>query len=133
MPVAVSRAFKDISLSFKRHPITNDIVLLRNEAAIKNAVINLVRTVNGERFFNFRIGTGLEGSLFELQIPEVKFNLENQITSLLVNFEPRIFLRSVSVRFPEDSNDLEVNVVYDIVGISVPTQDISFILQPTRV
>ena len=133
MPVAVSRAFKDISLSFKRHPITNDIVLLRNEAAIKNAVINLVRTVNGERFFNFRIGTELEGSLFELQSPEVKFNLENQITSLLVNFEPRISLRSVSVRFPEDSNDLEVNVVYDIVGISVPTQDISFILQPTRV
>jgi len=25
-----SRAFKDINLSFKRHPVTNDVVTIRN-------------------------------------------------------------------------------------------------------
>ena len=38
-----SRRFKDISLSFKRHPITNDIIPLKNEDAIKRSVQNLVR------------------------------------------------------------------------------------------
>jgi phage baseplate assembly protein W len=131
--IKISRAFKDISLSFKRHPITNDIVVLKNEAAIKNSVINLVRTIVGERFFNRRLGTQIENSYFELQTPEIQIELENQIGSTLNNFEPRIALRDVRVRFPLDSNDLEIGVVYDIVGLSVPVQDITFILQPTRV
>ena len=50
MPVKISRGFRDISLSFKRHPITNDVIPLKNEDAIKKSVINLVRTKVGERF-----------------------------------------------------------------------------------
>lgn len=133
MPTNISRAFRDISLSFKKHPITNDIVVLKNENAIKNSVINLVRTIVGERFFNNRIGTAIEDSYFELQSPEIQVQLENEIKSTLNNFEPRIDLRQVRVAFPLDSNDLEVGVVYDIVGLSTPVQDITFILQPTRV
>lgn len=133
MPTNISRAFRDISLSFKKHPITNDIVVLRNENAIKNSVINLVRTIVGERFFNNRIGTQIESSYFELQAPELQVQLENEIRSTLNNFEPRIDLRQVRVAFPLDSNELEVGVVYDIVGLSLPVQDITFILQPTRV
>ena len=30
----ISRSFKDISLSFKRHPVTNDIAVLKNADAI---------------------------------------------------------------------------------------------------
>ncbi|HRD41954.1 MAG TPA: GPW/gp25 family protein [Prochlorococcaceae cyanobacterium AMR_MDS_5431] len=133
MSVTISRAFRDISLSFKKHPITRDLVLLRNENAIKNAVMNLVRTSVGERFFNNRIGTEVESSYFELQTPELRIQLENEITSTLNNNEPRIRLRNVTVSFPTDSNELEVGVVYDIIGLSLPVQDITFILQPTRV
>jgi phage baseplate assembly protein W len=133
MSVTISRAFRDISLSFKKHPITRDLVLLRNENAIKNAVMNLVRTSIGERFFNNRIGTEVESSYFELQTPELRIQLENEITSTLNNNEPRIRLRNVTVSFPTDSNELEVGVVYDIIGLSLPVQDITFILQPTRV
>ena len=133
MPTNISRAFRDISLSFKKHPITNDIVVLKNENAIKSSVMNLVRTIVGERFFSNRIGTQIEDSYFELQSPELQVQLENEITSTLNNFEPRIRLRQVRVTFPVDTNDLEVGVVYDIVGLSTPVQDITFILQPTRV
>ena len=133
MPTNISRAFRDISLSFKKHPITNDIVVLRNENAIKNSVMNLVRTIVGERFFNNRVGTQVESSYFELQAPELQVQLENEIRSTLNNFEPRIDLRQVRVSFPLDSNELEIGVVYDIVGLSLPVQDITFILQPTRV
>ena len=67
MPVSkISRGFRDISLSFKRHPITNDLLPLKNEDAIKRAVQNLVRTKIGEVFFRNDIGTRITGSLFEL-------------------------------------------------------------------
>ena len=44
-----SKAFKDISLSFKRHPVTNDILALTNEDAIKRSVRNLVETRTNQR------------------------------------------------------------------------------------
>lgn len=132
MPAQISRAFRDISLSFKRHPITNDVILLRNENAIKNSVINLVRTYVGERFFRSDIGTPITRALFELQTPEFAIDAENTITQTLVNLEPRIKLRRVTVSFPDDKNELSVEIVYDIIGLSLPLQEISFVLQPTR-
>ena len=66
MAVTISRSFKDISLSFTKHPVTNDLIILKNEDAIKKSVINLVRTRLNERFFNDLLGTSVENSLFEL-------------------------------------------------------------------
>ena len=53
----VSRAFKDISLSFTPHPITKDLPVLRNENAIKKSVRNLIQTIPTERFFNSVLGS----------------------------------------------------------------------------
>jgi phage baseplate assembly protein W len=129
----ISRKFKDISLSFARNPVTNDILSITNEDAIKKSVINLVRTRLGERFYNYILGTKIEDSVFELQSPTVAYSLQLEIETLLKNFEPRIKKSSVVVSYPEDSNDLNVRISYDIVGLSVPSQIIEFILQPTRV
>ena len=129
----VSRAFKDISLSFKKHPVTNDVTILRNEDAIKRSVINLTRTRINERFFNDLVGTSVEDALFENMNSGVEAALEQEITSLLTNYEPRISLNSVYVIADQDSNALEIQVDYNIVGLPFPRQNIEFLLQPTRV
>ena len=129
----ISRAFKDISLSFKKHPVTNDVTVLRNEDAIKKSVINLTRTRINERFFNELIGTSIGDSLFENMNSGIESALEEEITSLLSNYEPRIELNSVYVIANQDGNDVNVQVDYDIVGLPVPNQNIEFLLQPTRV
>ena len=129
----VSRAFKDISLSFKRHPVTNDVTILRNEDAIKRSVINLTRTRINERFFNDLVGTSIQDALFENMNSGVEAALEQEITSLLTNYEPRIDLNSVYVIDDQDSNALEIQVDYNIVGLPFPRQNIEFLLQPTRV
>ena len=59
--------------------------------------------------------------------------LEEEITTLLNNFEPRILLRNVEIEIPDDTNDLNIKITYDIVGLPFPTQNIEFLLQPTRV
>ena len=129
----VSRAFKDISLSFKKHPVTKDVTVLRNEDAIKKSVINLTRTRINERFFNDLLGTSVADSLFENMGSGLETALEEEISTLLKNYEPRIELNSVYVIADQDSNELRIQVDYDIVGLPIPSQSIEFLLQPTRV
>ena len=128
-----SRRFKDISLSFKRHPVTNDILALTNEDAIKRSVRNLVETVNEERFFNSLIGSRVRESLFEVPDNTIRATLKTQIENSILNFEPRVNLTDVIINHPNDTNDLEVTVAYDIIGQEATPQEITFILQPTRV
>lgn len=131
--IRISRKFKDISLSFVRNPVTNDILAITDADAIKKSVINLVRTRTGERFYNSLLGSQVEDSMFELQSQETAINLELDIKTLLSNYEPRISVQTVQVTYPEDSNDLNIRISYNIIGISIPAQTVEFILQPTRV
>lgn len=133
MALQISRGFRDISLSFKRHPITNDVTVLRNEDAIKKSVVNLVRTRLDERFFNDLLGTSVYNTLFELNDVYQGDDVREEIITLLENFEPRIKLTNVYVEPGLDSNDFLIQIEYDITGLPLPTQNIEFILQPSRV
>ena len=133
MPASISRAFKDISLSFTRHPVTNDVTVLKNEDAIKKSVTNLVRTNLSERFFNELIGSSTYTTLFELNNSYNSDDLREEIITLLRNFEPRIKLTNVYTESNPDSNDIFIQIEYDITGLPLPTQNIEFILQPSRV
>ena len=127
-----SQGFKDISLSFKRHPVTNDILILKNEDAIKRSVQNLVRIIKGEVFFNELVGTKINKSLFELATSDYIDPLKTEIEFVLKNFEPRVKLKGVDVKSFPDQNAIEVFIQYDIIGLAAPRQIISFILEPTR-
>lgn len=135
MPIVeqqTSRYFKDISLSFKRHPVTNDIAVLTNEDAIKKSVTNLIKTKIGERFFNSLLGSRVEDSLFELATNDVIDPIDEEIRNVINNFEPRVILRQLLIDPIPEQNQLNITIIYDIVGLSVPTQTINFVLQPTR-
>lgn len=133
MALQISRSFRDISLSFTKNPVTNDIIALRNEDAIKKSVINLVRTQIGERFFNNLLGTTVKDSLFELNTTDITTILDDEIKTLLQNFEPRIKVVEVFVESSFDSNDLNIKIQYDIIGLPFPQQNIEFILVPARI
>ena len=133
MASLISRSFKDISLSFKRHPVTNDVLVIKNEDAIKKSVINLCRTRLTERFFNDLLGTSIEDSLFELNNGEIASSIEEEVKVLLQNFEPRVNVTDVIADTETDPNGLYISVRYNIVGLPVAAQNIEFLLQPTRV
>ena len=128
-----SQPFKDISLSFARHPVTDDIGVFTNENSIKRAVMNLVRTRLGERFNNPLVGSKIEDQMFEVADSSMAMELEDDIELLLDNFEPRVTNIGVKIIYPMDTNDLTVEISYDIVGITSPRQNIDFILQSTRI
>jgi len=128
----ISKAFKDLSLSFDRHPVTNDILVLKNEDAIKRAVRNIVQTVPNERFFNPIFGSDVKTSLFEFVDFGTASLLEEQILVAIENYEPRISNVRVDVDPNADRNEFEIFVSYNIVGQEVPPQQFSFILEATR-
>ena len=132
----ISRSFKDISLSFKRHPVTNDIAVLKNADAIKRSVRNLVQTIPNERFFNSTIGSEVKNLLFENAPGFIDFGtaaiIEKQILTTIENYEPRVTNLEVNVEPRPDTNEFEVNVIFDIIGQTFPLQDFSFILKATR-
>ena len=128
----VSQGFKDVSMTFQRHPLTGDIITLKNESAIARSVRNIVFTTPGEKFFDPDFGSQISQSLFE-NINDISANIiKSEITSSLKAYEPRVNLREVQVKPNYDQNEFNVTLVYEIIGADVPPQELQFVLDSTR-
>ena len=128
----VSRAFKDISFSFDPHPVTKDLPILANERAIIRSVRNLVETIPTERPFRSTLGSDVRGSLFEFIDVGTALVIEEQIRNTVTYYEPRINNLKIQVNPRPDDNAFECNVFFDIVGLDLPTQNFTFLLEATR-
>ena len=128
----ISKSFKDISLSFKPHPVTKDLQILKNENAIRRAVRNLVETIPSERFFQPELGTNVTGLLFDFVDYGTASAIETQIYEVIYAYEPRVDNVAVTVEPRADQNEFEITVSFDIVGQAVSAQEFTFILEATR-
>ena len=128
-----SKAFKDINLSFKRHPVTNDVVTIRDEDAIKRSVKNIIFTILGEKPFEPTFGSVINDSLFELSTNLNEIRVSDEIKTSLQNYEPRISNIEATVSIYPDSNEMNCTVEYEITGIPSPTQTVDVLLFPARV
>jgi len=128
-----SRTFKDINLSFKRHPVTNDLGTIRDEDAIKRSVRNIIFTILGEKPFEPNFGSVINESLFDLNTNLSEVRVSDEIRSSLLNYEPRISNIDVTVTVAPDTNEMNCTVQYDITGIPAPTQEVDVLLFPARV
>ena len=128
----VSQGFKDISMTFQANPLNTDLIGLKNENAIARSVRNIVFTLPGEKFFDEDFGSRISQSLFE-NIDEISAaEIVDEIEQSLINYEPRINLLNVRA-FPNfDNNQFDVRIIYEIIGASVPPQELQFALQSTR-
>ena len=128
----VSQGFKDISMTFQSNPLNEDLIALKNANAIARSVRNIVMTLPGEKFFNPSFGSRITESLFE--------NIDNITATIIIdniresieNFEPRVDLLDVQA-FPNyDNNAFDVTIIYEIIGIEIPAQELQFVLQSSR-
>ena len=128
----ISRAFKDISLSFKPHPVTNDLPVIKNESAIRRSIRNIVQTIPTEKFFDSDFGSDVYQSLFGFVDYGSASIIQDQIETSVRNYEPRVDKVNVEVAPTPDQNSFDVVVSFDIIGQQFPTQEYSFILETTR-
>ena len=119
-------------MSFQVNPLTNDLIAIKNETAIARSLRNLVLTTPGERFFNENLGSQVNNLLFENVDDITAMSVRSEIISVIENYEPRVKLRNVSVNADIDAYNMDVKLTYEIVGVDLPTQELSFVLIPTR-
>ncbi len=128
-----SRSFKDLSITFAKNPITNDLMVVKDFVAIKKSVENLLTTYPGERFFNPNIGSRVTQLLFEpidfINATSIREEIEYTINA----FEPRVLLNSVNVSPNYDDDGYDVEIDYSIVGLPEKTDNITLFLERTRV
>jgi phage baseplate assembly protein W len=128
----VSQGFRDVSMSFQANPLNNDLIALKNETAIARSIRNIVFTIPGEKFFDPDFGSNVTRSLFE-NIDDISaITIRDEIETSIRNYEPRVSLISVETTPDYDNNNFNVTIVYRIVGIDVPPQQLEFVLLPTR-
>ncbi len=133
MPVErISKAFKDISASFQVNPLTTDLIAIKNETAIARSIRNLVHTQKGEKFFRPNLGSDVTALLFENVDTLTASSIKTEIELLIKNYEPRVSLNFVSIIPNYDSGEFEAIINYNIIGIDVLPQQLSYALQPTR-
>ena len=128
----VSQGFKDIDIEFQINPLNYDLIANKNERAISRSLKNLMLTNPGERLFNQNLGSKILGSLFENMDETSAFEVREEIINTVINYEPRVELKRVTVEPNYDTNEFNVTIDYIIVGIDLPTQRLSFPLQSVR-
>jgi phage baseplate assembly protein W len=126
----ISKSFRDFSLTFEKNAVTNDILSLKNESAIKESVKNIVLYNFYEKPFDPFFGGNILGLLFENSTPTMVLEVKNRIEQSIEVHEPRVTAVSVVVQFEEDRNELNCKIQYLILGISPKFDDISIAFKP---
>ena len=123
--------YKDLSLTFRPHPVTEDVVKLTDDDAIKASVIQLVMTMNYEIPFHPEIGCAVLESLFDPISPMSAIKIRKSIEDVINNFEPRVNLLGVNLLTDIDANGYTAQIIYRIVNRVEPVT-ISVFLEKTR-
>ena len=130
--MATSLSFKDLNITFKKHPVTNDIVVSRDESAIKQAIVNLLLTNKGERLMNPNYGSDIRRYLFEPLDYGTANQIKANIRSTIDRFEPRISISDLKCLPNFNDNGFDVEMTYIIRGSDEPPVTVDIFLERTR-
>ena len=128
----VKRKFKDISMSFEKNPLNDDLISLSNTSAIARSIRNIVFTSPGEKVFDPNFGSNVSKLLFEIVDDVSALAIRDEIENSIRNHEPRVELIDVIIEPNYDANEFNATILYRIIGIDVPPQQLEFLLLPTR-
>ena len=129
--VGRKKQHSDLDLNLTPHPIRKDIVSLKDDVAIKNAVKNLLQTNSFDRPFQPGLGANLKGLLFEPMDAITTIDLREAIIDVLVGHEPRIKVSRVEVIPQFDDNAYRIVVNYIIKEFDTQEQ-VEIILRRLR-
>ena len=112
--VARKKQHRDLDLSLKIHPIRKDIIPLKDDNAIKNALRNLLVSNFYDRPFSRDKGANLKGLLFEPADVFTRITMRKNLESVIRKYEPRVSIRSIKITDNADTNSYRINVNFKI-------------------
>ena len=130
--MASTLSFKDINMTFKKHPVTDDLVVSRDASAIKQAIVNLLLTNKGEKLFNPQYGSNIRSYLFEPLDYGTAQQIIGNIEFTVSKWEPRIQILNLDAIPNYNDNGFDVEMTYEIIGTDAPPIAVEFFLASTR-
>ena len=108
--IATTSTYSDLDFTFKQNPNTNDVGIKKDNAAVIQSVLNILRTNNGERPFNYNFGANLRAYLFENMTQITAANMSTSINLALKNYEPRIEVLNTNIQARAGDNEIYITV-----------------------
>ena len=121
----------DIDLSLDRHPGTGDVFSIRDDAAVKQSIMNILRSKAFDKPFDPDYGLNLNGMLFEHIHPGYKVMVKKKIEEMLFRYEKRAIIEDVVITVSEDDNETSIVVYYRVIGRETIT-NINITVERTR-
>ena len=130
--MATSLSFKDLNITFKKHPITNDVVVSKDASAIKQAIVSLLLTNKAERLMHPKYGSDIRSYLFDPLDYGTAAQIKANIRSTIDRFEPRISISDLKCLPNFNDNGFDVEMTYIIRGSDEPPITVDIFLERTR-
>ena len=118
-------------MSLKIHPIRKDIIPLKDDAAVKNAVRNLLISNFYERPFQSDLGANLRGLLFEPAGMLTNIQIRDSIRFCIEKYEPRVSVDSIDITDVVDENRYIIEVFFTIKEFSTQ-ESVEIVLRRLR-
>ena len=126
------QTFKDLSITFKKHPVTDDLVKVKDKAAIVQAITALLLTNKGERPFQPNLGCDVRNMLFEPLDYGSAALIKTAIRETINRYEPRVSVTDIVCTPDYNTNGYDVELYYTIVGREDAPVAVEFFLERTR-
>jgi len=108
-----AKKYKDIDLTFAIKG-NKDIYKKEDVSAIQQAMKTLLLTNRFERPFMPNFGSNIRAQLFEMLDTSVAQKVREDIIFAIQRYEPRVIIKELGVTPLYNTNELRVNMVYQI-------------------
>ena len=126
-----TKNFQDIDLDFTAHPVTGDVVTVKDSTSVKRGIKNILLTEEGERLMQPELGSGVRNMLFE-QITDINAQrLQTEVLSAIEAWEARAEVITIVVTPEEEHNRYRVAVTFRIIN-ELEEQELELFLQRER-
>jgi hypothetical protein len=111
--------YSDLNFLFKINPTLSskgDISKVSGILAVKQSVMNILRTNHGERLFNPLFGANLRVFLFENITRVTMVAIANQIKRAIYQDEPRVNVLNVNIKSDAHSHTIDILLTVQVVA-----------------
>ena len=114
--VRTDKEYRDMAYSMFANPMSGDVGKKTGAAAVKGALVSILKTNFNERLFAPEFGTGIRGLLFEQMNPITEQRIKKEVESAVARHEPRAEVLGITVTGQEEQNRYEVSILFSVAS-----------------
>lgn len=110
----MSKAFLGVGLAFPIAAVAGEIATAAYEEDVRQAILIILQTNRRERVMRPEFGAGLRDFIFEPVNTTTMALVKTRVQESLIDWEPRIDVKSVEVGAADALNKLLINIAYSV-------------------